>query len=143
LTAHAGGGSTVAGELQLIVEPHRHIFATGAWIVGARLPSIGMYRTTTRDIVVEVEPFYLSDQSNPEDNRFVWGYRVTISNNSDEPVQLRSRYWRITDGVGRVEEVHGEGVVGEQPEINPGDRLSVAHAIGLHGRQLQHADPIG
>lgn len=80
-----------------------------------------MYRTTTRSIEVEVEPFYLADRSEPEESRFVWGYRVTIANNSDERVQLVSRYWRITDGLGRVEEVRGAGVVGEQPELQPGD----------------------
>ncbi|MEO3998083.1 Co2+/Mg2+ efflux protein ApaG [Mesorhizobium sp. CAU 1732] len=80
-----------------------------------------MYRTTTRSIEVEVEPFYLADRSEPEESRFVWGYRVTIANNSHEPVQLVSRYWRITDGLGRVEEVRGPGVVGEQPELQPGD----------------------
>lgn len=81
----------------------------------------GMYRTTTHSIEVEVEPFYLPDRSEPDQSRFVWGYRVTIANNSDESVQLISRYWRITDGLGRVEEVRGPGVVGEQPELQPGD----------------------
>lgn len=80
-----------------------------------------MYRAVTRDIMVEVEPFYLDDRSDPAENRFVWAYRVTIINRSDQFVQLLSRYWNITDGLGRVEEVQGAGVVGEQPELNPGD----------------------
>ena len=80
-----------------------------------------MYCTVTRDIEVQVEPFYLSGQSDPAQSRFVWAYRITIDNRSDEFVQLLARYWRITDGVGRVEEVSGPGVVGEQPELNPGD----------------------
>jgi len=80
-----------------------------------------MYRCTTRDIEVEVEPFFLPDRSDPDESHFVWGYRVTIVNNSPMRVQLLERYWRITDGLGRVEEVRGEGVVGEQPELNPGD----------------------
>ena len=80
-----------------------------------------MYRCTTRDIEVEVEPFFLPDRSDPYESHFVWGYRVTIVNNSPMRVQLLERYWRITDGLGRVEEVRGEGVVGEQPELNPGD----------------------
>lgn len=90
-----------------------------------------MYRSTTKNIDVEVEPFYLADRSEPEENRFVWGYRVTIINNSDEFVQLLARYWRITDGVGRVEEVRGPGVVGEQPELNPGDSFQYASGCPL------------
>lgn len=80
-----------------------------------------MYKAVTRDIEVNVEPFYLEDQSDPSQNRYVWAYRVTIANHSDEFVQLLSRYWRITDGTGRVEEVRGPGVVGEQPGLNSGD----------------------
>jgi ApaG protein len=80
-----------------------------------------MYSATTFGIEVSVEPFYLEERSEPDDNRYVWGYRVTIANQSDETVQLLSRYWHITDGLGRVEEVRGAGVVGEQPELGPGD----------------------
>lgn len=80
-----------------------------------------MYSATTFGIEVTVEPFYLEDRSEPEENRFVWGYRVTIANQSEETVQLLARYWHITDGLGRVEEVRGAGVVGEQPELSPGD----------------------
>ena len=80
-----------------------------------------MYSATTRDIEVQVEPFCLEDRSDPAANRYVWAYRVTIDNQSDEFVQLLSRYWHITDGDGRVEEVRGPGVVGDQPELEPGD----------------------
>jgi ApaG protein len=80
-----------------------------------------MYTASTRDIEVTVEPFYLEDQSDPEDNRYVWGYRVVITNNSVRTVQLKSRYWHITDEIGRVDEVSGPGVVGEQPVLRPGD----------------------
>lgn len=80
-----------------------------------------MYRAVTRNIAVQVEPFYLEERSEPDENRYVWGYRVTIENNSDEFVQLLSRYWHITDATGRVEEVRGPGVVGDQPQLNPGD----------------------
>jgi ApaG protein len=80
-----------------------------------------MYSAVTRNIVVNVEPFYLQDRSDPAENRYVWGYRVTIDNQSDDPVKLLSRYWQITDGCGRVEEVRGAGVVGDQPDLNPGD----------------------
>lgn len=90
-----------------------------------------MYRRTTHDIDVEVEPFYLADRSDPDEMRFVWGYRVTIANNSDETVQLLARYWRITDGLGRTEEVRGPGVVGEQPELNPGDSFQYTSGCPL------------
>ncbi|MBX3583611.1 MAG: Co2+/Mg2+ efflux protein ApaG [Rhizobiaceae bacterium] len=80
-----------------------------------------MYSAVTRSIAVNVEPFYLEEQSEPSENRYVWAYRITIDNQSDEWVKLLSRYWRITDGAGRVEEVSGEGVVGDQPELDPGD----------------------
>lgn len=80
-----------------------------------------MYSAVTRDIEINVEPFYLAERSDPGENRFVWGYRVTIANQSDRAVKLISRYWHITDGQGRTEEVRGPGVVGEQPELNPGD----------------------
>ncbi|MFN4271949.1 MAG: Co2+/Mg2+ efflux protein ApaG [Aliihoeflea sp.] len=90
-----------------------------------------MYRSVTRDIEVEVEPFYLEDRSIPAENRYVWGYRVTIANNSDAMVQLLSRYWRITDGLGRVEEVRGPGVVGEQPQLAPGDSFQYTSGCPL------------
>ena len=80
-----------------------------------------MYRAVTRKIEVVVEPFYLADRSDPAENRYFWAYRVTIDNRSDEHVQLLSRYWHITDGLGRIDEVRGPGVVGEQPDLNPGD----------------------
>ncbi|MBX3570096.1 MAG: Co2+/Mg2+ efflux protein ApaG [Rhizobiaceae bacterium] len=80
-----------------------------------------MYRAVTRGIEVRVEPIYLADRSEPAENRYVWAYRITIDNQSDDTVQLLSRYWHITDGVGRVEEVRGPGVVGEQPVLDPGD----------------------
>ena len=80
-----------------------------------------MYKATTHGIEVGVEPFYLEDRSEPSEGRYVWAYRITIVNRSDEAVQLLARYWHITDGNGHVEEVRGPGVVGEQPELNPGD----------------------
>src|SRR3954463_15595874 len=87
----------------------------------AAQPEQPMYRAVTRNIEVQVRPFYLEDRSDPAENRYVWGYQVTIDNQSDDFVQLLSRYWHITDGSGRIEEVRGAGVVGDQPELNPGD----------------------
>ena len=80
-----------------------------------------MYVAVTREIEVSVEPFYLAERSDPDENRYFWAYRITIANGSTMAVKLLSRYWHITDGVGRVEEVRGEGVVGDQPELSPGD----------------------
>ena len=78
------------------------------------------YEETTRNIRIAVEPNFLEDQSEPEDGRFLWSYHVRIENKSDVAVQLLSRYWRITDSRGRVREVRGDGVIGEQPVLKPG-----------------------
>ncbi len=80
-----------------------------------------MYERQTRSIFVEVKPAYLDDQSDPEGDRYVWSYTVTIENRGSEPVQLLSRYWNIVDGSGRVKEIRGPGVVGAQPVIAPGE----------------------
>jgi ApaG protein len=90
-----------------------------------------MYRALTRDIEVVVEPFYLEEQSDPEDNRYVWGYRIVISNHSDMSVRLVTRYWHITDQNGQVDEVTGPGVVGEQPQLNPGDTYEYSSGCPL------------
>ena len=80
-----------------------------------------MYKTETRSIAVVVEPTYLDDQSSPEDDYFVWAYTIQIENHGAEVVQLKTRYWKITDAHGRVQEVRGSGVVGEQPVLKPGE----------------------
>ena len=90
-----------------------------------------MYKAITRGIVVQAEPFYLRDRSDPSENRYVWGYRITIDNQSESQVKLLSRYWHITDGRGRAEEVRGPGVVGEQPELKPGDSYSYTSGCPL------------
>lgn len=79
-----------------------------------------MYRAVTRGIQVSVTPEFRPERSEPDENQFFWTYRVEIVNLSGERVQLRSRYWRITDASGKVQEVRGPGVVGEQPVIEPG-----------------------
>ncbi len=78
------------------------------------------YAQTTAAIKVIVEPFYLEEQSEPEDNHFVWAYHVRIENNGKKTVQLMTRHWRITDSLGNTQEVQGDGVVGEQPVLTPG-----------------------
>ena len=79
------------------------------------------YVATTRQIRVSVKPVYLDDQSAPQDNHFVWAYKVKIENLGGETVQLRGRHWRITDARGELYEVKGAGVIGEQPTLEPGD----------------------
>lgn len=78
------------------------------------------YEEITGDIRIAVEPDFLDDQSQPDESQYLWAYRVTIENRGSAPVQLISRHWRITDARGKVREVRGEGVVGEQPVIGPG-----------------------
>ena len=78
------------------------------------------YERVTRNIRVAVEPSFLDDQSEPTESRYLWAYRITIENTGGETVQLLSRHWRITDSRGRVREVRGAGVVGEQPILKPG-----------------------
>jgi len=90
-----------------------------------------MYRTQTYGIEVTVEPFYLEEQSRPDDSRYVWGYRINITNRSSLRVQLMDRYWRITDANGQVEEVSGPGVVGEQPVLDPGESFEYSSGCPL------------
>ncbi len=80
----------------------------------------GNYQAVTRAISVTVAPEFLAAESDPERARFVWAYHVRIENTGPETVRLRRRYWHITDGGGLVHEVEGEGVVGEQPLLQPG-----------------------
>jgi ApaG protein len=80
-----------------------------------------LYSTMTREIRISVEPIYLDDQSSPDESHFMWAYRVQIENTGEDAVQLRTRYWRILDSLGRVQEVRGVGVVGQQPVIHPGE----------------------
>ena len=74
----------------------------------------------TEGIRVRVQSQYLADQSSPRDDRFVFAYTITISNESTFTAQLRTRHWIIADGRGEIEEVKGDGVVGEQPRLSPG-----------------------
>ena len=90
-----------------------------------------MYEAVTHEVRVTVEPQYLPERSDPQDRRFFWAYTVEISNLGDEPLQLRSRYWRITDARGRVEEVRGPGVVGEEPTIGPGESYTYSSGCPL------------
>jgi ApaG protein len=90
-----------------------------------------MYKTTTNAITVTVDPIYLEDQSSPDDDHYVWAYHVRIENQGDRTVKLRTRYWHITDAMGRVQEVRGAGVVGEQPVLSPGQAFEYTSGTPL------------
>ena len=90
-----------------------------------------MYRAMTENIEVIVEPEYAAERSNPERSDFFWVYTVEINNHGDETVQLRSRHWQITDGMGVVQHVRGVGVIGEQPVLQPGESFRYASGCPL------------
>ncbi len=90
-----------------------------------------MYSATTHSIRVTVNPIYLEDQSEPGEDHYVWAYHVEIENLGTDVVQLLSRYWHITDAQGRVQEVRGAGVVGEQPILNPGESFNYTSGTPL------------
>ncbi len=73
------------------------------------------------DISVDVLPAYIAEQSDPNSNHYVFSYTVTIKNNGNIPAKLLTRHWIITDGDGEIQEVKGEGVVGETPHLKPGE----------------------
>lgn len=73
------------------------------------------------DISVNVQPAYIAEQSDPANNHYVFAYTVTIKNNGNVPAKLLTRHWIITDGDGKIQEVKGEGVVGEKPHLKPGE----------------------
>lgn len=109
-----------------------------------------MYISTSNDITVTVTPIFLEDQSDPDEDHFVWAYQVRIENNGAETVQLRARYWCITDANGLVQEVRGSGVVGEQPVLEPGESFEYTSGtqlatpsgimVGSYQMQTDHGD---
>jgi ApaG protein len=82
-----------------------------------------MYYEITQGIEVQVVPEYVPSESNALESQFVFSYQITISNKGDTEVQLMSRHWIITDGAGKVREVKGPGVIGEQPKLRPGEKF--------------------
>lgn len=97
--------------------------------------------TTSSKIIVTAQPNYLPAQSDPREQKFTWSYQVTITNESDETIQLLNRFWRIMDTSGRVEEVAGPGVVGLQPLIKPGKHFTYTSFCQLatpHGVMAGH-----
>jgi len=80
-------------------------------------------KETLCDIRIQVATSYIDVESEPASDRYVFAYTITISNNGDVAAQLISRHWIITDANGKVQEVNGDGVVGEQPYLNPGEEF--------------------
>jgi len=85
----------------------------------------------TRGVRVRVQAEYSADQSAPAKNQWFFLYTVTISNESDQTVQLLTRHWLITDGTGRIEEFRGPGVVGKQPTMKPGESFEYTSGCPL------------
>jgi ApaG protein len=85
------------------------------------LKALFPYAETTDGVTVRVSVSYLPEQSAPTEGQWFWAYHIRIENGSDRAVQLLNRHWMIADGRGERHEVRGEGVVGDQPLIAPGD----------------------
>ena len=81
-----------------------------------------MFSKTTKNINISVKPYYLEEQSEPDEHHYVWAYQITINNLGEKTVQLKKRFWEITDSNGSKKEVTGAGVVGEQPILRPGEK---------------------
>jgi len=90
-----------------------------------------MYRAITDGIEVTVEPRFMADRSDPRASRYFWAYTVEIANRGPRTVRLVARHWRITDALGKLEEVRGEGVVGEQPLLRGGEKFKYTSGCPL------------
>ena len=90
-----------------------------------------MYRAVTRQIEVTVEPNFMPGRSSAAEGQYFWSYTIVITNSGEETVQLKTRHWIITDASGRRQEVRGEGVVGEQPKLAPGERFQYTSGVPL------------
>lgn len=90
-----------------------------------------MYKAVTRGISVMVTPRYMPEESSPDEGRYFFAYTVEIINTGLQRVQLKSRYWKIVDGHGQMQEVRGAGVVGEQPVLGPGESYSYTSGCPL------------
>ena len=85
----------------------------------------------TEHIRVMVRPEFLENQSQPESGKFMWAYTITVQNHGAEAVTLLTRHWVITDGLGRRQDVRGDGVVGEQPTLQPGEEFEYTSGCPL------------
>ena len=90
-----------------------------------------MYRAVTRKIEVTVTPRFVSERSSHANGYYFWSYTIDITNLGSETVQLKTRHWRITDALGRLQEVKGPGVVGEEPVLKPGQSFEYTSGVPL------------
>ena len=90
-----------------------------------------MYSKTTNGVIVTVTPYFLDDQSSPQESHYVWAYQVNILNNSDITMKLDHRNWIIIDANGKIVNVQGEGVVGEFPILEPGESFEYTSGTPL------------
>ena len=110
---------------------------------------MAMYRAVTRKIEVTVTPRFVSERSSPSNGYFFWAYTINITNLGAETVQLKTRHWRITDAQGRLQEVKGPGVVGEEPVLKPTESFEYTSGVplptpsGFMVGKLRHGDPGG
>lgn len=110
--------------------------------------AIGVSTALTQGIRVTVQSRYLENQSMPSQGRYVFAYTVRVANEGNLTVQLRSRHWIITDALGLVREVKGQGVVGEQPRLAPGEAFEYTSSCVLktawgtmHGTYRMQREP--
>ena len=105
--------------------------------------------TPIPNIEITVVTVYVDGQSDPQANRFVFAYTIRITNRATQPSQLLNRHWIITDGAGEVEEVRGEGVVGQQPRLAPGESFEFTSGavlktpVGAMQGEYEFADDLG
>ena len=97
----------------------------------SKLYGMAMYRAVTRKIEVTVTPRFVSERSSPSNRYFFWAYTINITNLGGETVQLKTRHWRITDAHGRLQEVKGPGVVGEEPVLKPTESFEYTSGVPL------------
>lgn len=90
-----------------------------------------MYQAQTHGVQVTVVPEFMEKESSHEQGRYFWAYTIEIINLSQRTIQLMTRYWRITDGKGEVHEVRGDGVIGQQPVLRPGESFSYTSGCPL------------
>jgi ApaG protein len=90
-----------------------------------------MNSATTRGITIVATPQFVEEQSEPAESRFFWAYTIEIRNDGQETAKLLSRWWHITDALGRTQDVRGPGVVGEQPELDPGEAFRYTSGVPL------------
>ena len=90
-----------------------------------------MFSKTTRQIKITATPHFMADHSEPDEDHYVWAYTIQLENQGEEQVQLIKRHWVITDSQGLTQEVRGDGVIGEQPVLKPGEAFRYTSGTAL------------